>query len=179
MPGMKQLLLAFALVFLAACSGKPSFNDAALSERKLDLERFFDGRFVAHGQFQDRFGKLRQRFVVDMTGDWDGETLTLTEDFTYASGATEQRIWRLTKTGDDTWRGMADGVIGEATGREEGDRFNWRYTIDLPQPDKGGTLRVAFDDWMWLLSEDRLLNIAYVERFGLRLGRVTIMFEKL
>jgi len=80
-------------------------------------------------------------------------------------------IWTLTKTGDDTWRGSAEGVIGEATGQEAGDRFNWRYTIDLPQPDKGGTMRAEFDDWMWLLSDNRLLNIAYVERFGVRLGR--------
>ncbi|WP_439109785.1 DUF3833 domain-containing protein [Lentibacter sp.] len=175
---MKQILLTFALVLLAACSGKPSFDDPALSERKLDLEQFFDGQFVAYGQFQDRFGKVRQRFRVDMLGEWDGQVLTLTEDFTYASGTTEQRIWTLTKTGDDTWRGSAEGVIGEATGQEAGDRFNWRYTIDLPQPDKGGTMRAEFDDWMWLLSDNRLLNIAYVERFGVRLGTVTIMFEK-
>lgn len=175
---MKQFILALSLLFLAACAGKPSFEHPALSERKLDMERFFEGRFKAYGQFQDRFGKVRQRFVVDMTGEWDGQVLTLTEDFTYESGATEQRIWELTKTGDDTWRGTAAGVIGEATGREDGDRFNWRYTIDLPQPDKGGTMRAEFDDWMWLLSDDRLLNIAYVERFGVRLGTVTITFEK-
>lgn len=175
---MKHILITLAFLFLASCTGKPSFDHPALSDRKLDLEQFFDGRLQAYGQFQDRFGKVRQRFAVDITGDWDGEILTLTEDFTYESGATEQRVWRLVKTGEDTWRGTADGVIGEAAGRESADRFNWRYTIDLPQPDKGGVLRAEFDDWMWLLSDDRLLNIAYVERFGIRLGTVTITFEK-
>ena len=75
----------------------------------------------------------------------------------------------------------APGVIGEATGIEDGDRFNWVYEIDLPIPSATGdteTMRVKFDDWMWLLSDDRLLNLAYVKRYGLDIGTVTISFEK-
>jgi hypothetical protein len=37
---------------------------------------------------------------------------------------------------------------------------------------------VGFDDWMWLLTEDRLLNIAYMRKAGARIGQVTIFFEK-
>jgi len=40
-------------------------------------------------------------------------------------------------------------------------------------------MRVSFDDWMWLLSEDRLLNRAYMLRFGIDIGEVLITFEKL
>jgi hypothetical protein len=119
---------------------------------------------------------------VTIAGDWDGERLRLVEDFTYEDGATEQRIWTLVKTGDDTWDGTAPGVIGTATGLEQGDRFNWQYEIDLPVPSADGTaetLRVTFDDWMWLLADDRLLNLAYVKRFGFDIGTVTISFEKL
>ncbi|MEO1313236.1 MAG: DUF3833 family protein, partial [Pseudomonadota bacterium] len=65
---------------------------------------------------------------------------------------------------------------GEATGEERGDTFNWRYTIDLPVPD--GTLRVSFDDWMWQLDETRLLNRAYMDKFGVEIGEVIIFFEK-
>ena len=39
-------------------------------------------------------------------------------------------------------------------------------------------LRVTFDDWMWLLSEDRLLNRAYMKRWGVDIGDVIIFFEK-
>jgi hypothetical protein len=87
----------------------------------------------------------------------------------------------LTKTGPDSWTGTAPGVIGVATGHEQADRFNWTYQIDLPIPSATGeteTMRVDFDDWMWLLSDDRLLNLAYVKRFGLDIGVVTISFEK-
>ena len=70
----------------------------------------------------------------------------------------------------------APGVIGTAKGYERGDTINWRYEIDLPVPD--GTLRVTFEDWMWLLSDDRLLNRAYMKRFGVDIGEVVITFEK-
>jgi Protein of unknown function (DUF3833) len=181
LPIASNLALA-AAVFLAACTGKPSFNDPALSDRQLNLEEFFDGTLVAKGQFQDIFGTVRRRFDVTIKGDWNGERLKLVEDFVYEDGSTEQRVWTLVKTGPDSWRGTAPGVIGEAVGQEDGDRFNWRYTIDLPVPAADGsadTVRVTFDDWMWLLSDDRLLNRAYMQRFGVDVGDVTISFEKL
>lgn len=181
---MKHLALA-AFVFLAACTGKPSFDDDSLSDRQLDLEQFFDGELVAYGQFQDILGTVRRQFVVTLNGDWDGERLRLVEDFVYEDGSVEQRIWTLRKTGpivaDQTWEGTAPGVIGTAFGREQGDRFNWVYEIDLPVPSADGpteTLRVQFDDWMWLQTDNRLLNIAYVKRFGFDIGQVVISFEK-
>jgi hypothetical protein len=145
------LLLAFGL--LAACTGKPALDEAPLSDRKLNLEEFFDGQVLAYGQFQDVFGTVRRRFDVEINGTWDGETLTLVEDFISEDNSTEQRVWSLIKTGD-----------------------NWKYEIDLPVPD--GTMRVTFDDWMWLLSDDRLLNRAYMKRAGIDIGDVIITFEK-
>lgn len=178
---MRPILIAATLT-LAACTGKPSFDDPALSDRRLNLEEFFDGDLVAYGQFQDVLGTVRRSFVVQIKGDWDGEKLRLQEDFVYEDGSTEQRIWTLTKTGPDSWTGTAPGVIGTAVGQEQDNRFNWRYEIDLPVPSATGeteTLRVTFDDWMWLLSDDRLFNRAYVKRFGLDIGDVAISFEKL
>jgi len=176
-----RLILAFVGLTLAACTGKPSFDDPTLSDRKLNLEEFFVGELVAYGQFQDILGTVRRSFVVTINGNWDGETLTLVEDFVYEDGATEQRIWSLVKTGPDSWQGTASGVIGVATGVEQDNRFNWQYEIDLPVPAADGTvetIRVVFDDWMWLLSGDRLLNRAYVKRFGADIGDVVIWFER-
>ncbi|MBT8460076.1 MAG: DUF3833 family protein [Boseongicola sp.] len=178
---MRNVILSLSLVLLAACTGKPNADDNLLSERKLDLENFFVGTSVAHGQFQDVFGTVRRRFDVTITGTFDGQVLRLIEDFVYEDGATEQRVWTLTKTGADRWEGTAPGVEGIATGIERGDTFNWRYSIDLPVPSADGTVetvKVTFDDWMWLLSDDRLLNRAYVKRFGVDIGDVIIIFEK-
>ncbi|MCE8006643.1 DUF3833 domain-containing protein [Aestuariivita sp.] len=175
---MRHLIVFACLaVFLVACTGKPALEDPQVSDRKLDLEVFFHGQSKAYGQFQDVFGTVRRRFEVDITGTWDGQRLTLVEDFVYEDASTERRVWTLTKTGPDSWTGTAPGVIGTARGKERGDTFNWHYTIDLPVPE--GTLRVTFDDWMWLLSGDRLLNRAYMKRFGVDIGEVIIIFEKL
>lgn len=172
---MRWMMLGM-LVLLAACAGRPGPTDPLLSDRKLNLEEFFDGRTIAHGQFQDVFGEVRRRFVVTIDGDWNGKVLTLDENFVYEGGSKENRTWTLTKTGPDTWTGSAPGVLGTASGVERGDTFNWKYRIDLPVPD--GTLRVGFDDWMWLLTEDRLMNIAYMHKGGVRIGQVVIFFEK-
>lgn len=176
-----RLMILLAALTLSACTAKPSFQDAPLSQADLELEEFFSGRVVGYGQFQDVLGTVRQRFEVEIEGTFDGQMLTLVEDFVYVDGATERRVWTLTKTGPESWSGTAPGVIGTATGIEDGDRFNWRYTIDLPLPAADGTvdtMRVSFDDWMWLQAEDRLLNLAYMKRYGVDIGTVTIMFER-
>jgi hypothetical protein len=173
---VNRILSILLLATLAAC-GRPSLDDPQLSSRALHLEEFFDGRLIAYGQFQDILGEVRRRFVVEIDGTWDGETLRLVEDFVYEDGSTEQRVWTLQPTGDGGWQGRAPGVIGVATGQERGDTFNWTYTIDLPVPGDE-TLRVSFDDWMWLLSDDRLLNRAYMSRFGVQIGEVIITFER-
>ncbi|PKQ13915.1 MAG: DUF3833 domain-containing protein [Alphaproteobacteria bacterium HGW-Alphaproteobacteria-1] len=173
---MRLVIATCFALLLAGCSGRPDLGDPALGQRDFNLEEFFAGHVVGHGQFQDRFGTVRRRFEVRIAGDWDGHRLMLTEDFTYEDDSTERRVWTLTKTGPETWTGHAPGVIGIASGEERGEAFNWRYTIDLPVPD--GTLRVSFDDWMWQVSEDRVLNRAYMDKFGVEVGEVIIWFEK-
>ena len=176
---MRFVILA-AVMMLGACVGKPALDDEKLSKGDFNLEEYFDGRVLAKGQFQDVFGTVRRRFDVVVTGIWDGEVLKLVEDFTYAEGTTEQRIWRLKKTGpitaDQTWTGYAEGVIGTAKGQELGDTFNWTYRIDLPVPD--GTMRVSFNDWMWDMGGGRVLNRAYMMKYGVDIGEVIITFEK-
>jgi hypothetical protein len=173
---MKNFAALGLAIVLSGCVGKPALDDDRLSGREFNLEEFFGGRVVAQGQFQDVFGTVRRRFDVEINGTWDGRTLTLVEDFIYEDSSTEQRIWTLTKTGEQSWEGTAPGVIGTASGEERGDTFNWRYQIDLPVPD--GTLRVRFDDWMWQLNENRVLNRAYMKKYGVDIGEVIISFEK-
>ena len=173
---LASLVALLAGIFLAAC-GRPDLMDEKLSDKALNLEEYFEGRTVAYGQFEDRFGTVRRRFKVEIDGTWDGRALRLAERFQYSDGSTEVRNWVLTKTGPDEWTGTAEGVQGLARGTESGDTFNWQYTIDLPLKD-GSSQRVSFDDWMWLLEDGRLLNKAYMSRFGVTLGVVTIFFEQ-
>lgn len=166
-----------AAVFAVTACGRPDLADYRDRTPAFDLVEFFEGESVAWGQFQDRFGEMRTAFTVEIDGEWDGETLTLVEDFVYDDGRTEQRIWTLRQDGPDAWTGTAPGVIGLARGEIEGNAFNWRYDFDLTLPD-GEVIRVAFDDWLWRVGENGLINRAYVSRYGVEIGELLIVFAK-
>lgn len=168
-------LLLLSLTILTGCSGmKP--EDFAGREPRFLIEDYFAGKTRAWGIFQDRFGTLRRQFVVDIDGSWDGETLTLVEDFVYDDGETEQRTWTIRKTGPHSYEGRADGVIGVATGESYGNVLNWRYGFALKVGDS--TWNVRFDDWMFLQDNGVMINRAEVTKFGIELGEVTIAFSK-
>jgi Protein of unknown function (DUF3833) len=168
------LLLSFSTL-LTGCSGmKP--EDFAGREPRFRIEDYFAGKTRAWGIFQDRFGTLRRQFVVDIDGRWDGETLTLVEDFVYDDGQTEQRTWRIRKTDDHGYEGKADGVIGIAKGESYGNALNWNYRFALKVGD--GSWNVTFDDWMFLQDDGVMINRAEVSKFGIQLGEVTIAFRK-
>lgn len=172
---LRRLLLALALAAsTAACAGRPDLADHAVDTPVFAPEVYFDGRLTAWGIFQDLFGDVRRRFVVEIDGDWDGETLTLDERFVYEDGSTERRVWRLRRTGPTTWAGSADGVIGEARGETRGNAFTWAYTIDLATPD--GPLRVSIEDWIWGMDDRVAINRAYVDKFGVEIGQLSIFF---
>ena len=40
-------------------------------------------------------------------------------------------------------------------------------------------MRVSFDDWMYLLDQDRLINRAEISKFGIHLGEVILYIERL
>jgi len=170
------LALAPAGLFLTSCANHRLSDHEGMAPA-LDLVQFFSGHVVAHGQIEDRFGKIRRRFAVDVVGTWDGEVLKLVEDFVYDDAATEQRIWKIKSDGNGGWIGQADGVIGSAHGKVVGNAMNWSYQFDLAMGD-GKTMRVNFDDWLWLQAPDVLLNKAYISRFGIELAEVTIFFNR-
>ena len=140
-------------------------------------EEFFVGRSTAWGLFQDRSGRLRRRFTIDAQGIWELGTLTLTENFTYDDGQSERRVWQITKTGGDSYEGIADDVIGAAHGTIAGNALHWTYRFALRLGRRSITVR--FDDWLLRLDDDLLVNRAQVSKFGLRLGDVTCVFRKL
>ncbi len=165
----------FSFVLLSGCEGmKPS--DFEESEPRLLIEEYFQGHTRAWGLFEDRFGKVRRQFTVDIEGTWDGEELVLDERFVYDDGELDRRVWRIRKTGEYTYEGRADDIIGVAQGESRGNALNWRYRMDLAIGD--GSWRVAFDDWMFLQSDGVMLNRAQVTKFGFELGTVTLAFKK-
>jgi len=144
----------------------------------LRLEEFFAGHCRAWGIFQDRFGTLRQRFQVLVRGDWDAARgqLTLIEDFAYADGRQERRVWLLDKLDDTLYRGHSEGVLGAAEIRRQGSVVHLRYRMRVPIG--GQSWILSFDDRMYRQDDALVLNRAELRKFGVLLGSATICFRR-
>ena len=171
-----MLWLTCSVALLCGCANQ-NIESYATERPQLDLAQYFNGKVIAHGIFQDRSGQVVRRFTVDMDGRWDGDQGVLDEHFTYSAGNKERRVWHLTKHANGHYSGTADDVIGTAKGRAVGNAFQWAYTLQLPVD--GKVYEVQFDDWMYLVDERVMLNRAAMSKFGVRLGEVTLSFQKL
>ncbi|MCR5885006.1 DUF3833 domain-containing protein [Rhizobacter sp. J219] len=173
---MKKLFFALAFALTLAGCASPTPQDYAAEKPSLDLQRYFNGEVTAHGIFSDRSGKVVRRFTVLMKCQWTGDEGVLDEAFTYSDGKTDRRIWRLKKLPGGRYTGTADDVVGMASGQVAGNAFQWNYTLKLPVD--GKVYEVQFDDWMYLIDERVMLNRAVMSKFGVRLGEVTLSFQK-
>ena len=159
---------------VSGCATYSNLESFAQSSPELKLEEYFLGETKAYGVFEDRFNKVRRTFIVDIFGTLENDTLTLEEHFLFDDGETDLRIWTIKVLGNGEYSGFAEGEIDSAEGRAKGNAFNWIYTVPLSEDG----MKVKFNDWMFLLEDDVLINRAYVSKWGLRIGEVTISFAK-
>ena len=174
--GLQRLILALAMLFLLAGCASVTPDDYRAEKPILELDRYFTGTIDAWGMFTDRQGKVVKRFTVVMRCTWNGDTGTLDEDFSYSDGSKEKRVWTIKKQGAGRYSGSAADVVGEAIGIASGNALNWRYVLDIKVGDK--SYHVNFDDWMYLMDDDVMLNRAAMSKFGFHLGEVTLAFRK-
>jgi hypothetical protein len=170
------LLLAVSLAMLSACSTVNDLSYLANEKPTLDMKTWFNGTLDAWGMFQDRSGKVVKRFHVEIVCSWQGDTGTLDENFLYADGTRQRRVWTLKKQGPDRFIGTAPDVVGEANGIVSGNALHWNYVLALPVD--GHIVNVDFDDLMVLMDDKVMLNRATMSKFGIRLGEVTLSFQK-
>ena len=172
---LKPIVILCTVLGLSGCAGvsPEAYRDQT---PRLDIATYFNGPLTAWGYFADRSGEVKRRFTVKMTGEWNGNQGVLTENFSWSDGTKTQRIWRINKTDDHSYIGRADDVKGEATGVAYGNALQWRYTLLLPVD--GKTYEVQFDDWMYLMDGETMLNKSEMRKFGFKLGEVVIAFRK-
>ena len=168
-------LMCVALLGLWGCSSV-NIDDYRAEKPVLELRDYFNGTLDAWGMFQDRSGKVVKRFHVLIDARWQGDTGTLDERFTYSDGTTQRRVWTITRLGPGRYSGRADDVVGEATGEAAGNALRWRYVLALPVD--GKVYNVDFDDWMFLMDDQVMLNRSLMSKWGFRLGEVTLSFHK-
>lgn len=172
---MKGVLIMGLLTFLSACGGS-KLDHYKGTQPTLQLESYFNGPIKAWGVVQDYRGRVTRRFDIDMVGEWNGDTGTLTEDFDYYDGETQQRIWTIKKIADKQYEGTASDIIGTAEGNTEGHAARWAYIMDLPVGDT--TYKIRFDDWMFLMNDGVLINRSYLKKFGFKVAELTIFMQK-
>ena len=174
---LNSFLTLLIILLFTGCS-QTDMKEFQNNTPKLDLFNFFEGKTIAYGIFEDRFGNLKRQFRVNIDGKINNQTLTLDEDFLYDDGEQAKRIWKIEKKIDNTqkvtYEGKADDIEGKASGSISGNALNWSYDIYLNI--KGSEIKVHFNDWIYKQSEDLAINRAYVSKFGVNIGSVTLVF---
>jgi hypothetical protein len=169
------ITLLGSLVFVTGCAG-PDPMSYQSQKPALDLKQYFNGEITGWGMVQNRSGQVDRRFVVTIKASWQGDEGILDESFEWSDGEKQRRVWKLKAAGPNRYIGRADDVRGEAIGEIYGNALRWRYTMDLPY--RGGTIGLDFDDWMFLIDEEVMINRAVFSKFGIRLGEVTLSFRR-
>ena len=172
---MWRILLLMGSLLLASC-GNVGVEHYARERPTLDLAAFFSRPVQAWGLYQNRSGEVLKRFHVQIESHREGQRLILDERFVYSDGTRQQRVWTLEPDGPMRWRGRASDVIGEARGEVAGNALRWRYRLDLPVDDKHW--EVDFDDWMYLMDDDTLINRSSMSKLGVELGQVSLFFHR-
>lgn len=172
---MKPIVTIGVIMMLCACSGN-NLEYYKNTRPQADIKEYFNGPIKAWGVVQDWRGRVVTRFDVDMVGEWRGDVGTLTENFKYYDGRTQQRIWTITKKADGSYQGTASDIVGQAIGHTQGSAVRWNYLMDLAV--NNTTYRIRFDDWMWAMNDGVLINRSYLKKFGVTVSELTLFMQK-
>lgn len=142
-----------------------------------DLTTLLSGRTRAWGVFEDRQGTVRRRFEIDIRGGWQGREFVMQEDFQFDDGERTTKEWRVRPLPGGVFEAVGDDVVGVARGETTGNviRMAYRYRLKV----NGRSFAVDYDDRIYRIDETRAMNRATVSKWGVRLGDVTLIFQKL
>lgn len=168
-------LLAIALVAIIAKTYLFSFRfqspaDYAGTGPQFDLKTHLGGEFLSEGVVFGPNGKMASRFTAKMKGEWEGNSGTLSEEFTYSNGTRQSRKWFLTLGPDNTFTATADDLAGEARGVISGATVKLTYRITLPE--SAGGHRLDATDWLYLTEEGVIMNKSEMRKFGIKVAEL-------
>ena len=146
------------------------------SDPRFELTTFLAGSTRAWGIFEDRFGRLRRRFDVEMYGQWQNDVFRLDERFAYDDGRVENRTWLVTPVSAERFEATSDDCVGKASGTCLPGMIQMFYAFRLKLPAR--VLTVDFDDRIYRISARTAVNRATVSKWGVRLGELSLFFEK-
>ena len=143
---------------------------------RFELTSFLAGKTRAWGIFEDRFGRLRQRFDIEMVGTWQDTKFRLNEQFRYEDGRVEFRTWWVTPGTAGAFRAECDDCVGGARGACTNDMVHMSYAFRLKLPSR--SLVVDFDDRLYRISETTAVNRVTMRKWGVKLGELSLFFTR-
>ena len=143
---------------------------------RFDLTTFLAGRTTAWGIFEDRFGRLRRRFTVEMNGHWQNREFLLDEKFVYDTGERETRTWRVEPGADGRFTAFCADCIGQASGAcdRNGSRMSYKFKLRVNER----ALIVDFDDRIYRMGNGIAINRATMRKWGVKLGELSLFFQR-
>lgn len=172
----KLLLLVCSIVMVTGCS-RQHIDDYNNTSPDFDVLTFFSGELEAKGVVMDRGGQITRRFSVEMLGTLENKTLILEEWFVFDDGEKMKRTWRIKQNEDGTYNGTAGDIIGTAQGEQSGMALHWDYKMDLSVD--GSIYRVVFDDWLYKIDENNVINRSVIKKWGFDVGEVILSIRKM
>ncbi|QYJ79784.1 DUF3833 domain-containing protein [Shewanella acanthi] len=169
------ILAMLGLGLLSSCSSV-EVDEYQGTNPSLVLESFFDGKLKAAGIVQDFSGKVVRKFNVTMEASWQGTQGVINEWFVYDDGETQTRIWTINALGDGRYTGTAGDIIGTAVGQASGSALRWQYEMLLAVD--GEEYHVDFDDWMFLVNDNTIINHSDIIKLGIKVAKVTLVIQK-
>ncbi|NRG19432.1 DUF3833 family protein [Rhizobiales bacterium] len=157
-----------------------AFSDSAAfaSAGPLKLEEFFRGKTVGKGVFESRIAGVKREFTVITTGTWNPKTFTLRlrEDFRYADGERDTKVWFFQKVAEDRYIGQRSDVFSPTNVRTVGNDLKFSYAAEVETRD--GTIALRFNDTLTRVEPGVVRNTARVVKYGLTIGTVDLTFRK-
>lgn len=155
-------------MFLSFRAQNPA--DYAGTGPSFSLKQHLSGEILSEGLIYGPTGKMTNSFVARMIGEWDGDTGTLSEEFTYSNGTKQSRKWFLKIGEGNTFTATADDIVGEARGTVSGSTIKMEYQIVLPDDAGGYTLSAT--DWLYLTESGVIMNKSEMRKFGLKVAEL-------
>jgi hypothetical protein len=156
--------------------GAASLTSRAAEAKALTVEQALIGKLAGRGRFTAPLGGVDRSFEVTLNGRKQGDLLIIPEVIRFEDGEVQRYTWRIRPTGPGRWSGTREDVIGKADITESNGKVRLRYTVDYKTGDS--VQRLDFDDLIWLRSDGKLVNEASVKRFGITIGNVRIVLER-
>ena len=174
---MKTLLILTILVLLVVVGqrlffsfGAQRVSDYADAGPTFDIRQHLSGPILSEGVIFGPNGRVATRFVAEMNGEWEGDTGTLSESFSYSGGAVQNRKWNLEMGEGGRFRATADDIVGTGEGVQSGSAARITYRLRLPEASGGHVLDVT--DWLYLMENGTIMNRSEMRKFGVKVAEL-------